>query len=256
MSSRHAGQCPMACGPALKRSPMYIIKRYIYRSSTSRAKLTGKPYRWHPTRTCRTRYVEYSKSHDGNSKIFELIINYVLVYEKTRLRILDVGCSSGEASAYLKAKLAKAGLDVIVSGVDPAPEVFGQARRNLDKFYEGYIENVAIDEKHDIVLSARLLRFALPRKQNGLIAECARHCAPGGMLIVDATPVTSDDAYRAVMWDKADQYGKSLIRAWDDLRWWSRLAHTVSSHGGMLFMTALYKAKRAVCSLDWRSVEA
>lgn len=256
MSSRHAGRRPVACGPALERSPMYAIKRYIYRSRTLRANLTGRPYRWYPTRTCRTRYVEYSKSHDGSREIFELARDYAIVHKKTRLRILDVGCLNGEAAAYLAERLSEAGLEVGVSGVDPAPEVFDEARRNLDRFYEGCIEEAEIDETFDIVLCARLLRFTSPRLQKGLITLCARHCAPGGILIVDAVPMTSGDAYQVVAGDLAGQYGETLIRAWKSLPIWSRMWHLFGQCIGMMGMTAIYKAKHAARNSNRRSARA
>ena len=166
------------------------------------------------------------------------------------LRMLDVGCSTGVAAAHLKEKLLGTGLKAAMSGIDPAPEVFEEARRNLDRFYKGDIENARIEERFDIVLCARLLRFAFPREQKRLVKACAERCAPGGALLLDGVPMTMRNTYHTVGADRAGEYGSLLVGAWGSLGWWSRQGHAVPLHLKRAHRSAEYKAGRALgCSL-------
>lgn len=208
--------------------------------------MADKPYRWHPTRTCRTRYTDYSWLHDGSSDIFELVRERAHGTAGATIRILDVGCSTGEAAAHLKERLLETGLRVSMSGIDPAPEVARESRRNLDRFYEGSIESAKIEEKFDIVVCARLLRFASPREQKRLVGACAKHCAPGGALVLDGVPATMRNTYHMVSADRAGEYGDLLASAWEGLGWWSRRDRMSALRLERIYELAKYMAKRAV----------
>lgn len=194
--------------------------------------------------------MKYSRAHDCRNEIFNLGTNYPLGRKKTLLRILDVGSLNSEVAVYLKKNPAESGPEVIVSSVDPAPWVFKDPRRDLDKFYDGNIEDAIIDGKHDVVLCIGLLPFAAPCRQKALIGECATHRLSNSIFTVDAIPVTSADICRVIENDWADQYGDLLICAWNGLPWWSYPMHTMSLHVGMIFVTSICKAVRAVCNMD------
>lgn len=208
--------------------------------------MADKPYRWHPTRTCRTRYTDYCWRYDGSSDMFELVRERAHGIAGATIRILDVGCSDGEAAAHLKEKLLEAGLKVSMSGIDLAPEVAREARRNLDGFYEGNIEDARIDEKFDIVLCARLMRFALPHEQKRLVRACARCCAPGGALILDGVPVTMRNTYHMVSAARAEEYGDLLVSAWEGLGWRSRRERAFTLRIKRDYELAKHMANRAV----------
>lgn len=208
---------------------------------------------WPPTTTSGTRYVgdrpwEVCR-YDASSDIIELVREYVVGRKKTSLRILDVGCSRGVAAAYLKKRLLEADLRVSMSGVDPAPEVFAAARRNLDKFYEGDIEHAKIEAKHDVVLCARMMRFAPPRVQKRLMAACAKHCMPDGVVIADAPLANMNNTYHMVSKDRAGDYGESLIAAWDGMLLHKRISRRVELCSRMIF-----EAGKRRLSLGMRSL--
>lgn len=186
---------------------------------------------WRCTATCKTRYVgdnyDEKKEYGASSDVIELVREYAASRQKTSLFILDVGCSTGEASAYMKEKLAGSGLDVVIAGVDPSTTVSEDAQKNLDKFYEGCIGGVRIEEEYDIVLSARLMRFTFPSKQRELIAACAKHCVPDGVIIADGVPVTMRNMYHVVSKSRALDYEKLLVSAWDDVDRWFRIRRTL-----------------------------
>ena len=183
-------------------------------------------FRWYPMTTSKTRYVGDLRSERKNcgasSDIFELVQEYASSRQKKSLRILDVGCSTGVAAAYMKNKLLDVGLEANINGVDPAPEVFERARQNLDKFYEGRMEDVEIEEHYDIVLCARLLRFAFPGEQKNLMEKCADCCVPDGSLIVDGVLKTMKNEYHSVSKNRAPDYVRSLMHSWDSLSRWER----------------------------------
>ena len=189
---------------------------------------------WLCTTTCRTRYVgdDYNdrRDYDASSDVIELVKEYVSTHQKRSLSILDVGCSTGEASAYMKEKLVGSGLEVTIAGVDPYTTVFDCARKNLDKFYEGCIEKAKIEEEYDIVLSARLMRFAPLCKQKTLIAACAKHCAPDGVIITDGIPVTMRNTYHMVSKSRAAEYEESLVAAWASVDRLFRFRRTLCMH--------------------------
>lgn len=176
-------------------------------------------FRWHRTTTSKTRYVGDSKperkKYDASSDVFELVKEYASGRQKKSLSILDVGCSTGVAAAYMKKELSKMGISASVSGVDPALEVFKRAEQNLDKFYGGLIGGVMIKDQYDIVLCARLARFGGPDEQKSLIMACADRCAPDGAVITDGVLKTMHNRYHTVSKSRAAAYGQSLIQSWD-----------------------------------------
>lgn len=237
---------PVPLNRPARPSPLPKMIILICRTLTQQVYMADRPFRWYPTRTHRTRYVDYSGRHDGSSDIFELIRGHICRTAGPSLSILDVGCSTGVAAAYLKEKMLEAGLKVSVSGIDPAPEVFKEARRNLDGFYEGNIEDVRIGEKFDIVLCARLLRFAFPREQKRLVRACAECCAPGGVLVLDGVPVTMRNTYHMVSAARAGEYGDLLVSAWEGLGWRSRQGRAVPLRLKRSHRSAEHRAKCAL----------
>ena len=196
-------------------------------------------FTWPPTTTSETRYVGDRPRevwrYDASSDVIELVREYAAGRKKTSLRILDVGCSKGVAAAYMKKRLLEANLEVSVSGIDPAPEVSAAARRNLDKFYEGDIEHAKIAEKHDVVLCARMMRFASPTEQKRLMAACAEHCMPNGVVIADAPLANMNNTYHMVSKSRAGDYGESLIAAWDGIPLHKRMSRRAELRLKMLF---------------------
>ena len=209
---------------------------------------------WPPTTTSETRYVGDLPSevckYGASSDVIELVREYAAGHKKTSLRILDVGCSRGVAAAYLKKRLLEANLRVSMSGVDTAPEVFAAARRNLDEFYEGNIEHVKLEAKYDVVLCARMMRFALPPEQKRLMAACAEHCMPDGVVIADAPLANMENVYHTVSKDRAGDYGASLIIAWDALPRRKRISRKIKLHFKRLYYVGKHKLSLGAKSLE------
>lgn len=203
--------------------------------------LPMKAFAWPSTTTSKTRYVgDVAREvwrYDASSDIIEMVLEYAASRNKTSLRILDVGCSKGDAAAYLKRKLLEMNLQASVSGIDVAPEVFASARRKLDRFYEGNIEHAKIEEKHDVVLCARMMRFAPPPVQKRLFAACAERCMPDGVVIADAPLANMSNTYHMVSRDRAGEYGESLIAAWNGMPLHKRALRSLELYANVSFQT-------------------
>jgi len=97
------------------------------------------------------------------------------------MRILDIACGTGNQS------IPAARTGATVTGLDIAPNLLAQARKNADKenlkiqFDEGDAENLPYpDSSFDVVFSMFGAMFA-PR-QDKVSAELVRVCRPGGII--------------------------------------------------------------------------
>jgi 2-polyprenyl-3-methyl-5-hydroxy-6-metoxy-1,4-benzoquinol methylase len=94
--------------------------------------------------------------------------------------VLDAGCGTGRVAR----ELAKRGVDVV--GVDAEPSMIAEARQRdpeLD-WRVGDLTDIQLDRTFDVVLTAgNVLLFTVPGTNAAVVAGCARHVAPDGVLI-------------------------------------------------------------------------
>jgi SAM-dependent methyltransferase len=94
--------------------------------------------------------------------------------------VLDAGCGTGRVAI----ELARQGIDVV--GVDPDESMLETARKlapNLEWTLHDMC-TVDLERTFDIVVMAgNVPLFTPPETRTALVAGCARHLAPGGLLV-------------------------------------------------------------------------
>lgn len=94
--------------------------------------------------------------------------------------VLDAGCGTGRVAR----ELARRGLDV--AGLDIDPEMLGTAREKAPEI-EWHLADLATVELHRqfdaIVMAGNVMIFLAPGTEAQVVANLARHLAPGGWLV-------------------------------------------------------------------------
>ncbi len=94
--------------------------------------------------------------------------------------VLDAGCGTGRVAV----ELARRGVDVV--GVDLDASMLATARTRAPgiTWIEHDLATLALDRTFDVVVMAgNVLLFTEPGTQRAVVAGCARHVAPGGVLV-------------------------------------------------------------------------
>jgi SAM-dependent methyltransferase len=100
--------------------------------------------------------------------------------------VLDAGCGTGRVAI----ELARRGIETV--GVDLDPEMLNAARRKAPElsWVEADLGRVALHEapgrlrRFDVVvLAGNVMIFLAPESERAVIANLARHLAPGGALV-------------------------------------------------------------------------
>ncbi len=94
--------------------------------------------------------------------------------------MLDAGCGTGRVGR----ELARRGLDVV--GVDIDPEMLATARRKAPgvEWHLADLATVDLGRAFDaIVMAGNVMIFLQPGSEGAVVANMARHLAPGGVLI-------------------------------------------------------------------------
>jgi 2-polyprenyl-3-methyl-5-hydroxy-6-metoxy-1,4-benzoquinol methylase len=94
--------------------------------------------------------------------------------------VLDAGCGTGRVAI----ELARRGVDVVGVDVDHSMLVTARANAPAITWIEQDIATLALDRTFDVVVMAgNVLLFTAPGAQRAVVAGCARHIAPGGVLV-------------------------------------------------------------------------
>lgn len=94
--------------------------------------------------------------------------------------VLDAGCGTGRVAI----ELARRGHDVV--GVDLDPEMLAAARRKAPElaWVEADLATVDLGRSFDAVVAAgNVMVFLTPGQEGAVVANLARHVAPGGLLV-------------------------------------------------------------------------
>jgi SAM-dependent methyltransferase len=103
---------------------------------------------------------------------------FVLAYEPRA--VLDAGCGTGRVAI----ELARRG--IAVTGVDVDPSMIDTARKLGPGvvWYEHDLASLSLGEVFDVVVMAgNVMLFTAADTQSSVVAGCARHVAPTGLLV-------------------------------------------------------------------------
>jgi SAM-dependent methyltransferase len=117
--------------------------------------------------------------------------------------VLDAGCGTGRVAI----ELAYAGIEV--TGVEVDPSMIAEARRQAPSggstatptWVEADLAGLNLGRQFDVVvLAGNVPLFCPPDKRPALVASCADHVAPGGVMIAG---FALDGRYTLEEWDVA-----------------------------------------------------
>lgn len=94
--------------------------------------------------------------------------------------VLDAGCGTGRVAIELAKRGAR------VSGVDVDEPFIAKAKRNAPEldFHLGDLATITLEDQFDVVvLAGNVMIFVAPGTEAQVVANMARHLAPGGRLI-------------------------------------------------------------------------
>ena len=157
--------------------------------------------------------------------------SFVLGLEPRPATVLDAGCGTGRVAI----ELARRGLDVVGTDVDPA--MLDTARRRSPElpWVQADLASLELDRSFDaVVLAGNVLLFVRPGTEADVVHRCAAHLDAGGALVAGfslrpggygveqldahATDAGLGLAERWATWDRrpwssADDYAVSVFRA-------------------------------------------
>ena len=142
--------------------------------------------------------------------------------------VLDAGCGTGRVAI----ELARRGIDVV--GVDRDASMIETARRRAPHltWIQGDVGAVDLGRHFDVVVMAGNVPLFTPSgTTSALVAGCARHLEPGGVLVVG---FQVDDRYPLDRYDaEAGAAGLELVSryaTWDGAPWSEGSDYAVSLH--------------------------
>jgi 2-polyprenyl-3-methyl-5-hydroxy-6-metoxy-1,4-benzoquinol methylase len=142
--------------------------------------------------------------------------------------VLDAGCGTGRVAIELAAR----GIDVV--GVDLDPAMIGHARMKAPdlRWIEDDLATVDVGRQFDVVVMAgNVMIFVAPQTEVAVVANLARHVAPGGHLIAGFQLGRSFGvvAYDAAAAD-AGLERVQRFSTWDGAAWTADADYAVSVH--------------------------
>ncbi len=142
--------------------------------------------------------------------------------------VLDAGCGTGRVAIELAAR----GIDVV--GVDLDPTMIGHARVKAQElvWIDADLASVDVGRRFDVVVMAgNVMIFVEPGTEEAVIANMARHIAPGGYLIAGFQLDRSFDvdAYDAAATD-ADLEHVARFSTWEGDPWVPGGGYAVNVH--------------------------
>lgn len=94
--------------------------------------------------------------------------------------VLDAGCGTGRVGI----ELARRGLEVVGTDVDPSMLATARRRAPALEWVEADLVTLDLGRRFDVVLLAgNVLVFVVPGTEAAVVARCAAHVAPGGLLV-------------------------------------------------------------------------
>lgn len=142
--------------------------------------------------------------------------------------VLDAGCGTGRVAIELAAR----GIDVV--GVDLDPTMIGHARLKAPdlEWIEADLAAVDVGRQFDVVVMAgNVMIFVEPGTEAAVVANMARHVAPGGHLVAgfQLDRSLTVDAYAAAAVD-AGLEPIDRFSTWEGAAWTPGAGYAVSVH--------------------------
>ena len=143
--------------------------------------------------------------------------------------VLDAGCGTGRVAI----ELARRGLAVV--GVDVDPRMLAAARKNAPtlSWHLADLATIRLPRRFDvIVLAGNVLIFLAPGSEATVVANLARHLAPGGALVAGfqlAAGYLPLDAYDRLA-AAAGLHLAARYSTWDQAPWTPAHTYAVSVH--------------------------
>lgn len=130
--------------------------------------------------------------------------------------VLDAGCGTGRVAI----ELARRGLEVV--GVDMDGDMIDAARAKAPAmtWYTHDLATLDLQRQFDVVaMPGNVMIFCEPADRAGVVAGCARHLAPDGLLVAGFSLERRADAITLAIYDAAcDRLGLQLdsrFATWD-----------------------------------------
>jgi SAM-dependent methyltransferase len=143
--------------------------------------------------------------------------------------VLDAGCGTGRVAIELSRRgFAVTGLDI-----DAAMLSSARAKAPDLTWVEGDLAGTALDDRFDVVvLAGNVLIFVAPGTEADVVARCAEHLRPGGLVIAGFQ--VQPDGYDPASFDAdASAAGLALVdrwSTWDRAPWSPTDGYQVSVH--------------------------
>lgn len=94
--------------------------------------------------------------------------------------VLDAGCGTGRVAI----ELARRGIEVVGVDLDPGMLAAARAKAPALEWHEADLAGVALGRTFDVVvLAGNVMIFLAPATEAAVVANLARHLAPGGALV-------------------------------------------------------------------------
>ncbi len=144
-------------------------------------------------------------------------------------RVLDAGCGTGRVAIEL------ANRDFTVTGLDIDPAMLDAAHRKAPDlpWILGDLAHTRLDTTFDVVvLAGNVLIFVAPGTEGDVVARCAEHLVPGGLMVA-GFQVTADGHSPAELDAHAAEVGLELVdrwSTWDRAPWHEGANYQVSVH--------------------------
>ncbi|MGH9133518.1 MAG: class I SAM-dependent methyltransferase [Ilumatobacteraceae bacterium] len=142
--------------------------------------------------------------------------------------VLDAGCGTGRVAIELAAR----GIDVV--GVDLDPDMLDHARTKAPEltWIHADLATVEVGRRFDVVvLAGNVMIFVEPDTEAAVIANMARHVAPGGLLIAgfQLTGAFGVDAYDAGALNAGLEH-VARFSTWEGAPWRAGDSYAVTVH--------------------------
>jgi len=200
--ARFINRCPVGCAAPLVASQIVLSEGPLLRcaacgqlvSQCSEDAYHAALTKWDTAAGTRPDSRSARRHADVSRRRLQTLLS-VLGRRTSRVKLLDVGCSSG---AFL---LAAREIGLEAEGVEISPEAADAARRAGFRVFTGLLENAGYpDASFDAVTLIELLEHL--REPRALLTECRRILRPGGVVLA-TTPNGASWTARAMgaRWD-------------------------------------------------------
>ena len=156
---------------------------------------------------------QYERFHDERSRPFYDLA--AMVERDAEMRVIDLGCGTGELTAWLHGELGAAA----TLGVDSSPEMLAQAASRATeglRFERAEIVELCAEPEHagayDLVFSNAALQWILDHET--LLPRVAALVAPGGQLAVQVPANGDHVAYRLAYELAGEEPYATVLEGW------------------------------------------